>query len=185
MNICKDILFFMLLPLLVLLAFSCFGCAAKQSFLVEPVRFDQGITDQQILNYSGELKTIYTNVVYGGSALRFGSTVVGRGSATMASLLGVAGNAGSGVLGILSLITLGSYEAQDIFDTKGKAMICMYGLQRIEIAESLYMDELLKLEDREKMDLTTPGAKLYKTILKTKKVMIKMFMGQVPDQNEL
>lgn len=185
MNLCKDILFFIFMPLLALLLLLCFGCAARQSFLVEPVKFDQGITDQQILNYSGELKTIYTNVVYGGSALRFGSTAVGRGSAVMASLLGVAGNAGSGVLGILSLITLGSYEAQDIFDTKGKAMICMYGLQRIETAESLYIEELLKLEDTEKIDLTKSGAKLYKTILKTKKVMIKMFMGQVPDQYEL
>lgn len=171
------------LALVIVVSFCLTGCMGN--ILVKPVMFDQGITDKQILGYAGELKTMYTKVVYGGSMARYGSTAMGRGSSVAAGLLGVAGNASQGVLGILSLVSLGSYEAQDIFDAKGKAMICLYGLQRIESAESLYIDELLKLEDLEKKELTVPGAKLYKTILKTKKVMAKMFMGQVPEKNEL
>lgn len=172
-----------LVLVLVVVSFCLTGCMGN--VLVKPVTFDQGITDKQILGYAGELKIMYTKVVYGGSMARYGSTSMGRGSAVAAGLLGVAGNASQGVLGILSLISLGSYEAQDIFDAKGKAMICLYGLQRIESAESIYIDELLKLEDSKKRELTVPGAKLYKMILKTKKVMAKMFMGQVPEKNEL
>ncbi|MCP4259094.1 MAG: hypothetical protein GY774_16535 [Planctomycetes bacterium] len=168
---------------LALVFFCISGCAYNS--IVKPMKFDKGITDQQILSYAGDLKIMYANVVYGGSMARFGSTALGRGSSFTAGALGVAGNASRGLLGVLSWLTLGSYEAQEILDAKGKATICLYGLQRIENAESVYIDELLKLEDPEKGDLTGPGAKLYKTILKTKKVMAKMFMGQVPEKGEL
>ncbi len=155
----------------------CFtGCASK--FIAAPVKFNQGITDSQILSYAGDLKIMYTKGVYGGSIARFGSTVLGRSSAIAASIWGG---------GILPLITLGSYEAQDIFDTKGKAMIYLYGLQRIEAAEITYGQALLRLrsEKKEKGKLTQRGLDLYKTILNTKAVMAKMLMGQVPEKNEL
>ncbi len=171
-------------PVIILVFFFISGCATNL-VLVKPMKFDKGITDQQILSYAGDLKIMYAKVVYGGSMARYGSTVVGRGSAIAASLLGVAENASQSVLGMLSLGSLISYEAQDIFDAKGKALICLYGLQRIEAAESLYIDEILRVGGSKGEILTVPGAKLYKTILKTKKVMAKMFMGQVPEKGEL
>lgn len=176
------------------------GCAANQKFLIEPVKFDNGITDQQILSYAGDLKIMCAKGFYGGSALRYGSTVLGRSSGIAAGLLGVSGEAGRGTIGILSLLSGASYEAQSIFDTKGKANICAYGLRRIEKAELKYARDLLQsktvkvyrpgeemelAKTFEKAELTEAGLKLYETIINTKEVIVKMFLGQVPEKGEL
>lgn len=195
--------------ILLIIAVVCFsGCAGKQSFIVKPVKFNNGITDQQILSYAGDLKVMCASVLYGGTALRYASTTVGRSMGIMSGLLGVSGNAGRGTIGILSLISGAAYESQSIFDAKGKATICAYGLRRIEKAELLYARELLKTETVEpgaaieeggakegitlrtvammpRPEITAAGLKLYETILNTKEVMVKMLMGQVPEKGEL
>lgn len=169
--------------ILISLIFCFSGCASTQSLIVKPVKFDNGITDRQILSYSGDLKMMCANVIYGGTSLRFASTVIGRGAGIATGILGVAGEASREALGILSLVSSGNYEAQSIFAAKAKAAVCVYGLQRVEKAELQYAEELLKTgEDGE---LTSAGLKLYETIINTKKVMVKMLMGQVPEKGEL
>ncbi len=170
---------------LIVLILSFSGCAAQQSLIVTPVRFDNGITDHKILEYSGDLKLMCVKVIYGGTALRYASTTFGRISGILASLLGVSGEGGRGTVGILSLVSGASYESQGIFDTKGKATICAYGLKRIEKAELKYATDLLKSEDSTEKELTEEGLKFYSTLLKTKEVMLKMFMGQVPEKGDL
>ncbi|GJQ59788.1 MAG: hypothetical protein D8M57_13240 [Candidatus Scalindua sp. AMX11] len=189
----------LLLFLIVMICFS--GCATtvQQSFIVKPVKFDQGITDKQILSYAGDLKIMCSDIIYGGTALRYASTTVGRGSGIMSGLLGVSGNAGRGTLGVLSILSGAAYESQSIFDAKGKAAICVYGLRRIEKAELKYARGLLKAEEAKeetigdgltlRVNVTRPtteaGLDLYSTVLKTKEVMLKMLMGQVPEKGEL
>lgn len=183
--------------IMLILCFS--GCATQQSLIVTPVRFDKGITDHKILEYSGDLKLMCVKVIYGGTALRYASTTSGRISGILASLLGVSGEGGRGTVGILSLVSGASYESQSIFDAKGKATICAYGLKRIEKAELKYGRELLKTETVSTPNsgeglpvssivrpiTTSAGLDLYETILKTKEVMLKMFMGQVPEKGDL
>ncbi len=186
--------------ILLLIAVICFsGCAVQQSFIVKPVKFDQGITDRQVLAYAGDLKIMCSNIIYGGTALRYASTTVGRGSGIMSGLLGVSGNAGRGTLGVLSILSGTAYESQSIFDAKGKAAICAYGLRRIEKAELKYAEDLLKAKvvreettgeglavySTVRRPTTEAGLKLYKTVLNTKEVMLKMLMGQVPEKGEL
>lgn len=164
-----------------------------------PVKFEQGITDQEILSYAGDFKIMCAKGLYGGTALRFASTTVGRGSAIAAGLFGVAGNAGRGTLGVLSVLSGASYEAQGIFDAKGKAAICAYGLKRIEKAELKYARDLLSVNESKEIVLesetkhitrvmsetTSAGLTLYETILKTKEVMVNMLMGQIPEKGDL
>ena len=187
--------------ILLLTVILCFtGCAANQKFLIEPVKFENGITDKEILSYAGDLKIMCAKIFYGGSALRYASTGVGRSAGIAAGLLGVGGGVSRSVIGLLSLASGASYEAQGIFDTKGKATICAYGLRRIEKAELKYARELLRsgtvkiYRQDEEMELaktfknvilTEAGLKLYENIINIKEVMVKMFMGQVPERGEL
>jgi len=192
--------------IIVIVCFS--GCAGRQQLIIMPIKFENGITDHEILSYAGDFKIMCATGLYGGSALRFASTTVGRGSAIAAGLFGVAGNAGRGTLGILSILSGAAYESQSIFDAKGKATICAYGLQRIEKAELTYAKDLLAvnipqsgatgnepkeivLESETKSitrvmgETTLAGLILYETILNTKQVMLDMLMGQIPEKGEL
>lgn len=189
---------------MILVTLFCFsGCASREKLIVMPVKFEHGITDQEILSYTGDFKIMCAKGLYGGTALRYASTTVGRGSAIASGLFGVAGNAGRGTLGVLSILSGAAYESQSIFDAKGKAAICAYGLQRIEKAELRYAKDLLAetipqsgateiiLEDNTRVlrkiqnETTSAGLLLYETLLKTKQVMLDMLMGQVPESEEL
>lgn len=190
----KKAILFMLLSVVVFA-----GCTSQKGFIVHPVKFENGITDKEILLYAGDLKIMCAKVAYGGTALRYASTTIGRGSGMAAGLFGVAGSAGRGTIGILSLLSGAAYESQSIFDTKGKAAICLYGLQRIEKAEIKYAREVLQELQPEahtggeglsvvsivKMPTTKAGLDLYETILNTKKVMTDMIMGQIPERGAL
>lgn len=196
----------LLLLIMVIICFS--GCASQQQLIVMPVKFEHGITDQQILSYAGDFKIMCAKGLYGGSTLRFASTTVGRSASIAAGLFGVAGNAGRGTLGILSILSGAAYESQSIFDAKGKAAICGYGLQRIEKAELTYAKDLLSLNTPQSgvpgneakeivldsstnnitvvmSETTSAGLILYETILKTKEIMLDMLMGQIPEKGDL
>lgn len=147
------------------------GCATSpkdipQKLFGDPVSWEDGVTDREILKDLSEYRQRLTEGMFVGGYSRMGATALGRAFSAASAITGA---------GWLGLAGGASYEAQDYIAGLAKTNTCLAGIKMLDDAELRYFNSLIA--DKERKELTAEGVKLYRDLIKVKHIVRNTLFG--------